>query len=142
MRLLIVVPALLLSIMLTACDVVRRDQIRVVPPQAASDASPALEAAVTAALGEVAARFGFVDALARAREEGVVAYYLEDVEHFPIAFGARREGEGLVVDIHHFAAGGGGSARYAAVRAALVDTLSDRLGAGSVRVVERAPHPR
>lgn len=132
--------ALLCLFALSGCDSLHRDQIRVGSSIGGLLDSERQEAEVVRALALVARRFGFSDELRHARMEGVLAYYVEEAEDFPIVLGARRIGGALIVDIRQFAPGTRESARYVAVRAAIAQELSVSLGAGSVTLLERQHH--
>jgi len=134
--------ALLCVLALSACDSIRQDRIRVGPSLGGSVAVEWQDAEVVQALALVARQFAFSDDLSHARSEGVLAYYVEPSEDFPIVFGARRLDGELIVDIRHFAPGVRASARYSAIKAAITHELSTRLGAGSVKIIERQRHER
>lgn len=129
--------ALALVLSLTACDSVRRDRVLVAASTPAAACTGQYEAEVLQALADVAGRFALRDHLAYAREAGVIAYYREEIERFPVQIGARRDGCDVVVDIQHFAPGSRETHRYRGIRGALVDALVMRTGEATVRLIAK-----
>jgi hypothetical protein len=132
---------ILVAAVLIGCDSVHRDQFRV-RPLVIDDANgdSRQHDLVAQALAKVANVYGFTDSLHYARAHGVVAYFTEDSAEFPIAFGARRIGGELIVDLSHFVPGTRESPRYVAVRSAIIDELTVQFGSDAVLVLERRHH--
>lgn len=126
---------------LVGCDSLHSDQILV---RSSAPESLAVtqdkEAAVAQALSVVAQEFGMLDQLEHAQMQEAVAYYVEQSDTFPIAIGARRVNEALIVDLRHFVPGTRETDRYVEIRSALLRELTARLGPGSVSLLEHRDH--
>lgn len=114
-----------MSLVLTACDSLNRDQLLLRPSVA--EQSP-VEDRITIAqlLSEVAESKGFKEKHLTSTVQDTVVYFEEDVEYFPIYFGARRVGDDYVVDLSHFHPGPGETDKYKQVKELIIKRLEER----------------
>ena len=122
------ITVIVISALLSACDTFNRDQLLLRPN--IQDVAHSDDAKIiTDVIGGIATIEGFKDERSESRVSGTtLAYYVEDVEYFPIYLGAREVGGKIIVDLSHFHPGYGETEKYKRIKQKLITQLSQKFG--------------
>ena len=121
-----IIAAFALSLILAGCDSIHSEQLLLRPVTTAPAVGDERATAIKEAIASVAASNGLEDRTSTSAVARTIAYYVEQVRHFPVAVGARVVQEGYVVDIQLFHPGWHEPAKYKRVRAELIDEIRNK----------------
>ena len=118
---------LLISIGLSGCDTLNRDQLLVRAGGTAEEAK-SVEASVVGVVSEFAEEKGLINETAESKAQGTLLCYQSNDVYFPITHVARTVADGIAIDFMHFHPGSGETTVYSKMKNELSAILSAQFG--------------